>query len=264
MVTADERAAVDRLNERLAQWRNVGQAEFAEMVGITEAELLELIPQGVPYHAHPASGYGEYRFHVSSAAQVRLIIQCLKGAGHDWQFDSYYDTSRHLPKMICRHCGKDDFLSQPLPGDEPKPAQPVDNSGPATVPQLDYLRKLNAWYAPDITKAAASALIERAKLGRKIVSPTLYAVIPIRACCELCGAERHITEMVAGSGGYDWGNPDTDFQGSVGLLSYKCVDGTGCQTKRRNAAELSQLEAEAAEAARYDDNSPGVIGGGRQ
>lgn len=264
MVTADEQAAVDRLNERLAQWRNVGQAEFAEMVGVTEAELLELIPQGVPYHAHPTSGYGEYRFHVSSAARVRLIIECIKGAGHDWQFDSYYDMSRHLPKMVCSHCGKDDYLKHPLPGDEPKPAQPVDTSGPATTPQLDYLRKLNAWYARDITKSAASALIERAKLNRKIVSPTLYAVIPIRAVCEACGAERHITEMAAGSGGYDWDNPDVDFQGSVGLLSYVCADDLDCWTSRVNAAKLRQMEAEAAEAARYDDNSPGVIGGGKR
>ena len=42
MVTADEQAAVDRLNERLAQWRNVGQAEFAEIVGVTQAEAARL------------------------------------------------------------------------------------------------------------------------------------------------------------------------------------------------------------------------------
>lgn len=256
--TSDEERAVALLNARLGQWFNVGQRAFAEMLGISEAELLELIPQGVPYHAHPTSRYGEYRFHATSLFEVRRRIECIKGSGHDYAFDRYYDD-RKWPVMKCRHCGVEDYLREPYPAAAPAQS-PVDASGPATWPQRDYLRQLNAWHAPDITKTAASALITRAKLNRKIVSPILYAAKPIRACCELCGVERPVEDMAAGSGGYDWDNPDPDFQGSVGLLSYRCADGSGCRANRSDAAEAARLDAEAAEVARYDDNSPGKIG----
>ena len=256
----DQEQAVQRLNEQLAQWRSVGQAEYAQMLGISEEELLAFIPQGLPYHAHPSSSYGEYRFHVSRVEEDRLRIECIRRGYHEYEFNRYYDA-RQWPVMKCQHCGAEEYRKEPFApeGAAPTPAL-ADNSGPATPKQIDYLKLLNAWYAPDITKAAASVLIERAKLNRKVVSPILYVVKPIRAVCGACGAERHVTEMVAAAGGYDWDNPDPDFQGSVGLLSYRCADGVGCRQKRRDSAEFARLDAEAADAGRYDDNSPGKVG----
>jgi hypothetical protein len=132
---------------------------------------------------------------------------------------------------------------------------------PATAKQLAYLRDLNAWYPADITKSAASELIEDAKQQRRIVDSSLYYVKPRRARCEHCGRVSDIEDMVDGNGGYDWDNRDEDFQGSIHLMSYRCADGHGCQQNRRDNAELSRIAAEVAEAALYDDNSPGQIGG---
>lgn len=132
---------------------------------------------------------------------------------------------------------------------------------PATRKQMDYLTALNAWYDPAIMKRQASRLIDEAKT--RVVDPALYYVKPIRAICELCGQEHPVEEMVDGRGGYDWNNPDEDFQGSVGLMSYRCADGIGCRSNRRADAEASRISADIEHAGRYDDNSPGQIGGGK-
>lgn len=132
---------------------------------------------------------------------------------------------------------------------------------PATQKQLDYLVVLNAWHEPTITKRQANRLINDAKT--RVVDPALYYVKPIKAICELCGQERPVEEMADGNGGYDWNNPDEDFQGSVGLMSYRCADGTGCRSNRQSNAELFRMAAEIEQAGRYDDNSPDQIGGGK-
>lgn len=88
MVTADEQAAVDRLNERLAQWRNVGQAEFAEMVGVTEAELLELITQA------------------EAARLAGITTQAVHNATRDGRLETYANDDatnpRHGGKLVSR------------------------------------------------------------------------------------------------------------------------------------------------------------------
>jgi hypothetical protein len=131
---------------------------------------------------------------------------------------------------------------------------------PATQKQLDYLIRLNAWHESTITKRQASDLIDEAKT--RVVDPALYYVKPINAICELCGTQRPVEEMADGSGGYDWDNPDEDFQGSIGLLSYRCSDGTGCRANRSTNAEIARVLADSDHYGRYDDNSPGQIGGG--
>jgi len=243
-------------------YKTIGQNEMAERLGLSVEELLALIPQGIPAHAHPSSHYGEYRFHESGVEQVRAIVNCLTGGGHEWQFDHYYDTRLKLPVMVCKNCGLDSFPSTPYTGnDAPKLSTPRVTGEPATEKQLAYLQKLNAWYAPDITKREASDLIDEAK--QRVVSPTLYYVKPIQATCERCGVESPVEEMVDGKGGYDWDNPDEDFQGSIHLMSYRCADGHGCQANRQANAEAARITAEVEHYGRYDDNSPGQIGGGK-
>ena len=130
---------------------------------------------------------------------------------------------------------------------------------PATEPQLKYLTALNAWHEPSITKAAASRLIDEARV--LIVSPTLYYIKPIIAICEQCREESPVEKMVHGHGGYDWDNPDDDFQGSVRLMSYCCASSSECGKNRTARAEAALIEAEADHYSRYDDRSLGQIGG---
>ena len=131
---------------------------------------------------------------------------------------------------------------------------------PATERQLNRLAQSNAAHDPaTITKGAASDLIGQIKEYR-LVDPTLYIVTPIVATCHLCGRESSPDEMVEGSG-HDWDNPDEDLQGSISFLRYHCADGSGCKSARQQNYELYKLQAEIDEAGRYDDNSPGQIGG---
>lgn len=136
----------------------------------------------------------------------------------------------------------------------------IERGNPATARQLQYLADLNAHHGHDLTKREASQLINDAKT--EIIDPTLYFTKPINAICERCGEVSPVEEMVDGRGGYDWDNPNDDLAGSVYLLSYRCADGVRCQTNRVAQTEATKILAEVEHYGRYDDNSPGQIGGG--
>lgn len=132
---------------------------------------------------------------------------------------------------------------------------------PPTERQLNRLTQSNAAHDPaTITKGEASDLISQIKEYR-LIDPNLYVVKPIIATCHLCGRDGSPDEMVEGSG-HDWDNPDEDLQGSISFLRYHCADGSGCKATRQQNFEAYNLRSEIDEAGRYDDNSPGQIGGG--
>lgn len=140
-----------------------------------------------------------------------------------------------------------------------EPSQSRVLGEPATSKQIQYLIALNVWHDTTITKRRASELIDTVK-QYNLVDKTLYAVKPIRAICHLCGRTAPVEEMAEGSG-YDWDNPDENLQGSISFLRYTCSDKNTCHQHRRGFAEAKRMIDEINEAGRYDDNSPGKIGG---
>lgn len=81
----------------------VTEKEMADAMGCSVEELLLAIETcGIHYHAHPFATGGEYQFLPKHLQTNVAIWQCVKGDGHDWRIDHYYD--RDKPVYKCQKC----------------------------------------------------------------------------------------------------------------------------------------------------------------